>query len=128
MNNEWHKAESFTESVRHAWRGLIHVIEHEKNFMIQVVFLGGAIVAAALLEISIAQFMVVILVAAALLAFEMVNTALEMLADVVQPQYHEKIGLLKDVTAGAVLVVAAAAIIIGLMIYGTAIVEIGASI
>ena len=128
MDQGWHKAESFTESVKHAWRGLLYAIKHEKNFMIQVVFLGGAIFAAALLRLSIAEFLVVILISAALLAFEMVNTALEMLADVVQPQYHEKIGLLKDVTAGAVLVMAVAAIVIGLLIYGAAAVELATSI
>lgn len=124
METGWHKAEGFRESMSHAWRGLTYVVRNEKNFLTQLVILALAIIGAAMLKLSIAQFLVVILVSAVLLAFEMVNTALEMLADVVQPQYHERIGLLKDVTAGAVLVMATAAILIGVLIYGSAAIEL----
>jgi diacylglycerol kinase (ATP) len=45
------------------------------------------------------------------------NTAVEKLSDFVQPNHDEKIGFIKDVSAGAVMIVSILASIIGLLIY-----------
>ncbi len=52
-----------------------------------------------------------------ILAVEGVNTAIEKLCDFIHPDYHERIGFIKDVAAGAVFFIAAMAVIIGLFIY-----------
>jgi diacylglycerol kinase (ATP) len=51
------------------------------------------------------------------LGIESLNTAVEKLADFVHPEFHNKIGFIKDIAAGAVLFAALAAIAIGLLIY-----------
>ena len=51
------------------------------------------------------------------LGIEGLNTAVEKIADFVQPEFDEKIGFIKDVSAGAVMLVSIAASIIGLIIY-----------
>ena len=48
---------------------------------------------------------------------ELLNTAIEKLADFVHPDYHLKIGIIKDISAGAAVFAAFVAIIIGGIIY-----------
>lgn len=60
--------------------------------------------------------MVIVLIGLVLSA-EAVNSAIEALADVVSPNYHEGIKRTKDLAAGAVLILAICAAIIGLMIF-----------
>ena len=54
---------------------------------------------------------------ALVLGIEGLNTALEKLCDYVQPEFDPKIGFIKDISAGAVMLVAIAAGIVGLIIY-----------
>jgi diacylglycerol kinase (ATP) len=51
------------------------------------------------------------------LSIEGLNTAVEKIADFIHPEYHERIGFIKDIAAGAVSFAALTAIIIGLIIY-----------
>lgn len=51
------------------------------------------------------------------MSIEGVNTAIEAIADFVQPEYNKKIGVIKDIAAGAVFIAAIAATSIGLLIY-----------
>ena len=49
---------------------------------------------------------------------EALNTAFEFLADVASPNYHPLVGKAKDVAAGAVLISAIGAVVIGLLVFG----------
>jgi len=49
---------------------------------------------------------------------EALNTAFEFLTDVASPEFHPLAGKAKDVAAGAVLISAAGAVIIGLLVFG----------
>ncbi len=51
------------------------------------------------------------------MSIEGLNTAIEKVADFIHPNYHERIGFIKDIAAGAVLFAAFTAITIGLIIY-----------
>ena len=51
------------------------------------------------------------------MAIEGLNTAIEEIADFIHPEHHSKIGLIKDLAAGAVFIFAVAAVIIGCIIY-----------
>ena len=51
------------------------------------------------------------------LGIEGMNTAVEKIADFIHPEFHEKIGFIKDISAGAVMMVSIASSIIGLIIY-----------
>ena len=51
------------------------------------------------------------------LAVEGLNTAVEKIADFIHPEFHEKIGFIKDIAAGAVFFAAMTAIAIGSLIY-----------
>ncbi len=48
---------------------------------------------------------------------EMINTAIETLTDLISPEHHDKAGRAKDIAAGAVLIAAISAAIIGIIIF-----------
>ena len=63
------------------------------------------------------EWMMQILAFGLVLGVESLNTAVEKIADFIHPEYHERIGFIKDIAAGAVMFAALAAMAIGLLIY-----------
>lgn len=109
-------------SIRYAVRGAILLIRTEASIKVQV-FIGILMTAAGFFfEISSTEWTVQILAIALVLGTEGMNTAIEKLADFVQPDHDPKIGFIKDISAGAVMLVSIAACIVGLIIYGPKIV------
>ena len=51
------------------------------------------------------------------LSIEGLNTAVEKIADFIHPEFHDRIGFIKDIAAGAVMFAALAAIAVGMLIY-----------
>ncbi|MEX6625888.1 diacylglycerol kinase family protein [Tenacibaculum salmonis] len=68
-------------------------------------------------NISITEWMIQCLVIGIVLVAEALNTAIEKVADFVHPNYHEKIGFIKDVAAGAPAFAALTSLIIAGIIY-----------
>ena len=79
--------------------------------MALVIFAGLA------LEISKAEWIVCIILFGIVIAGEMINTAIEIIIDELIPYQNENAKLAKDITAGAVLALAIASAIIGIMIF-----------
>ena len=52
------------------------------------------------------------------LGIEGLNTAIEKIADYLQPEFDKQIGVVKDISAGAVMAVSLASFVVGCMIYG----------
>ena len=105
------------KSVVYAVRGAILLIRTEASIKVQVV-LGLLVTALGFyFEISNMEWIIQILAVAMVLGTEGLNTAIEKLADFCQPEFDERIGFIKDVSAGAVMLVSTAAAIVGLIIY-----------
>jgi diacylglycerol kinase (ATP) len=105
------------KGVGFALRGALLLIRTEASIKVQI-FIGLLMTAAGFyFEISNTEWILQIFVIAMVLGVEGLNTAIEKLADFVQPKYDVKIGFIKDVSAGAVMLVSIAASIIGLIIY-----------
>ena len=68
-------------------------------------------------EISTLEWCIQLLAIGLVLAVEGLNTAVEKIADFIHPEYHKKIGVIKDVSAGAVTFAAVIAALIGFIIY-----------
>lgn len=122
---EWRKSTSFSESCRHAWDGVLDIFQAEKNLRILLGMFVGAVALALLLRLSALELAIIVFVSAAILAAEMFNAALEALEDIVWPEYRAAVKKSKDVSAGAVLVLSLAAIIIGVLLFGPPIIELG---
>lgn len=68
-------------------------------------------------EISKTEWLFQTLAIGFVLSIEGLNTAVEKIADFIHPDYHERIGFIKDIAAGAVFFAALTAIVIAAIIY-----------
>lgn len=105
------------KSMGFALKGAIKLITTEHSVMVQT-SIGVLMIAAGFyFEISMTEWMLQTLAIGLVLAVEGLNTAVEKIADFIHPGFHEKIGFIKDIAAGAVFFAALTAIAVGLMIY-----------
>ena len=74
-------------------------------------------------DITATEWLFQILAIGLIMSLEGMNTAVEAIADFIHPEFHVKIGHIKDIAAGAVFIVAITATIIGLIIYIPYIIE-----
>lgn len=107
----------FMRSFRHAVRGIGSATVTERNFRIELAFVSAVTVFAFFVPLSSAERATVLLTMGAVLAFELVNTSFERLLDMLQPEYHEGVKVIKDLAAGAVLVVSVFAALVGIAIF-----------
>ncbi len=107
---------NFLSSLAHAWRGISRVANAESNFRIELALASLAMISGYFLNFARWEWALVIFCVGLVLACELFNSALERLADVVAESEDERVGLLKDMAAGAVLVAASTAAVIGVLI------------
>ncbi|TDB64153.1 diacylglycerol kinase family protein [Arundinibacter roseus] len=104
-------------SFRYAFQGIISLFQVENNARIHFVAAILAIILGFFLHISSLEWALIVTQIALVVAAEAFNTALEKLADVVSPEYHPLIKSVKDLAAGAVLIMAISAVVVGLLIF-----------
>lgn len=108
---------SFWRAVYFAMQGILHAVRHERNFRWQLLVFVLAVVAAVVIGVSLEAMAIIVVISSVVLAAELFNTALEALADSVQPEEHPGIRLAKDSAAGAVLVASLGALVVGGLIF-----------
>ncbi|HOZ96975.1 MAG TPA: diacylglycerol kinase family protein [Niabella sp.] len=104
-------------SFGHAFRGLRTVIWSEQNFRIHTVFAFITLGFTWYFGLSGMETTIIFLCIAAVMVTEILNTAIEKLCDFVSPQFHDKIKIIKDLSAGAVLLMSIVSVIIGVIIF-----------
>ncbi len=118
---EFEKDNSFfsgrLKSIGFAFKGAFKLITTEHSVMVQSSLAVLLIIAGFVFDISREEWMMQILAFGLVLGIESLNTAIEKIADFIHPEFHHKIGFIKDIAAGAVLFAALAAIAVGLLIY-----------
>jgi diacylglycerol kinase (ATP) len=105
------------KSVGFAVKGAFKLITTEHSVMVQFTLSIIMIIAGFYFDIDRYEWMMQILAFGLVLGIESLNTAVEKIADFVHPEFHDRIGFIKDIAAGAVMFAALAAIAIGLLIY-----------
>lgn len=105
------------KSFSYAFKGIFYMMRAQHNFWIQVIMGLLAVFLGLVFNINRFEWGLVILSCGMVLTAETFNSAIETLADTVHPDSDPKIGLVKDLAAGAVLISAIAAAIIGLIIF-----------
>ena len=103
-------------SFGYAWKGIRCCVGKEQNLSFHLIVTVLTIIAGFLLDITRTDWMIVILCIGVVIAAELFNTAIEKLVDLVSPERHPIAGQVKDIAAGAVLVCASTAAIIGLVV------------
>jgi len=101
-----------------AFSGLWYVLRTQRNARVHAAAAILAIVAGIFLRISAIEFAITFVAISGVFIAEIFNTGLEACVDLASPQLHPLAKIAKDVTAGAVLVNAMLAVLIGLCIFG----------
>jgi diacylglycerol kinase len=102
---------------KNAFAGLALFFKNEKNGKIQVCISVIVVIAGLFFKISTSEWIAIIGCIALVLSLEMINSAIEKLANMVEPNYNLTIKAIKDISAGAVLWSALISIIIGALIF-----------
>ena len=115
------KKESFLtnrlKSIGYACKGALLLLKTEASIKIQF-FIALLVTAAGFFfNISSTEWLIQLLAIGLVMSIEGINTAVEEIANFIHPEHHNKIGLIKDIAAGAVFMASVFASIIGLVIY-----------
>lgn len=105
------------KSFHHAVNGIALVVRSQPNAWIHLVATIGVGVAGFIAHLSISEWCLVALAIAAVWTAEMLNTAIELVTDLISPELHPGAGKAKDVAAGAVLLCAIGSAVVGALIF-----------
>lgn len=112
--NAWHVAPNLFTSFRYAWAGVKYAFVTQRNFRIHTIVGSLAISLAIYAQVEPVAIALIALTSALVMVLELLNTALESVVDLTVGQsYHELAKIAKDCAAGAVLISAIAAILVG---------------
>lgn len=111
------KMKKIRNSFKYAIEGIWTSFKTERNMKIHIFIMILVIIAGIILKINKSEWIICIILFAIVIGSELFNTSIEIIVDMVMPEKNEKAKIAKDVSAGAVLVVAIGAAIIGLVIF-----------
>lgn len=103
-------------SFRYAFKGIFHLLRYEHNSWIQSSVGLAIVIAGIFLHFSRMEWVAVVICIGMVLAAEIFNTAIELLVDLVSPEYHPLAGKVKDLAAGGVLICSGTAFATGLIL------------
>jgi undecaprenol kinase len=107
----------FLKSFGYAFNGLTYVLKTQSSFQIECAATVAVVLLGLDFRLSTAEWLWIALAITLVLMLELLNTAIEVLVDLVSPQIHPKAGIIKDVASAAVLVAAGFAIVVALFIF-----------
>ncbi|MCG8602438.1 MAG: diacylglycerol kinase family protein [Verrucomicrobiales bacterium] len=100
-----------------AGRGFCIAIRSERNLRIHLCVAAIVVVSGFVLDVSSLEWVALVFCIGLVITVEMLNSALEYLADTVHPEMDAGIRNAKDVAAGAVLIAVLAAVVVGVIIF-----------
>jgi diacylglycerol kinase (ATP) len=116
MNSTKFSVKERLRSFSYAMHGLFYLLKNEHNSRIQ---LGAAIISigmAIILKLNIIEWSLLIIVIGIVFLAELFNSAVETLADIIDPEWNKMIMMAKDYSAAAVLISAIVALVVGCII------------
>ncbi|OPZ90975.1 MAG: Undecaprenol kinase [Firmicutes bacterium ADurb.Bin419] len=111
------KNRNLIDSFNNAINGIISAIKSERNMKIHIFAAVVVFVMSMLFDISKTEFMIICIAVSMVIVSELFNTAVEEIVDMITTGYHPKVRIIKDVAAGAVLVSAFFAAIVGYFVF-----------
>lgn len=124
MNKKKFSLRRRVRSFKFAFRGISKLVSEEHNAWIHCFAAFITVIAGLYFQLSAMEWVAVTFAIGSVLAAEAFNTAIESLSDFASPVYQEAIKHTKDLAAGAVLLVAIAAAIVGLLIFVPKIIQL----
>ncbi|MCX5679147.1 MAG: diacylglycerol kinase [Candidatus Omnitrophica bacterium] len=107
----------FVESFNAAVEGFIYVLRSERNMRVHFLAAILFILLGIYLNFNVIEISILCVTISLVLVAEMVNTAFEILVDLVKSEFHPIARVIKDIAAGAVLITAVGASIVGYMLF-----------
>lgn len=104
-------------SFKFAWKGIMTCAGHEQNITFHLIVAILVVVAGYVFDITKAEWAAVVICIGMVITAELFNSSIERLVDMVSPQWQKIAGEVKDIAAGAVLVTAVAAAIVGIIVF-----------
>lgn len=108
---------SIIDSFNNAVTGIILTIKSERNMVIHYIIAIGVIALSLFFNFTRTEFLILLLSTTFVVVMEMVNTAIEKTVDMITEEYHPYARTVKDIAAGAVLVSAINALIVGYLLF-----------
>ncbi len=119
------KQQGFSRTFKNARKGMRIVLKSEVNIRVHICVALGVMALAFLLGFSINKICILLLTIAFVIVTEMVNSAVEFSLDAVfHNKYSKMVGMAKDIAAGAVMFASVIAVIIGVLLFGSAILDL----
>lgn len=111
------KKRNFFDSFRDALAGIVHCLANERNMRKH--FLAGILVfvASVYFRLTAVEIAIIVLTVGLVITAELINTAIENTVDLVTDEYKPLAKIAKDVAAGAVLLAAFVAVLVGIVIF-----------
>jgi diacylglycerol kinase len=107
----------FLRGFVYAWQGVVYAFSTQINFKFHSVAAVVALAMAYFLGLNLEEWLWIFAAIGMVLIAELFNTALEVLVDLVSPEYNRKAGIVKDLASAAVLLAAILSAIIALCIF-----------
>jgi len=117
QNNRKSSLSQFFASFKYAFNGIVKSFLIESKIRFHSLAAAVVIIAGFILDITYTEWALLVFAIGMVFTAEMINTGIEKIVDLVSPQKHPLAGLIKDLAAGAVLIAAITAAIIGLLVF-----------
>ena len=114
---KYQKKSAFWRSLKRAWRGICHTLKTQRHMQFHVLATIIVLSMAWWTKVSRFEWLILMVAIGCVIGAEVMNSAVEIVVDMVQPNFHPLAGMAKDVASGAVLVTAIQAIVIGLIVF-----------
>ncbi|MBP6926381.1 MAG: diacylglycerol kinase family protein [Candidatus Pacebacteria bacterium] len=117
LNHKGFHPRSRLKSMSNAWRGVQIMFKDQYNIWIHTMILGLVLIAGIYFNITLLEWIFIVLASGMVFAAEAFNTAIEIDMNLTSPEFHPHARDTKDVAAGAVLITAVVAMVIGVIIF-----------
>ena len=107
----------FLDRFKIAFFGLITAFQEEVNFRIQCIVALVVVFLMVIMRLNAIEKSILLLTIFSVLSLELINSQIEKFLDILHPDHHPRVKIIKDFSAGAVLISAVGSIIIGLLIF-----------
>lgn len=112
------KIKKTLDSFNNAINGIIDTVRTERNMRIHLIAALGVLIACFCFDIRKVEFLILTLTISMVIAAELVNTSIEAAIDMTTNYYHPLAKVAKNAAAGAVLITAINALVVGYVIFG----------
>lgn len=119
------KQQGFSNTFKNARKGMRLVIKSEVNIRVHFCIAMAVLALAFVLNFSAERMCILLLTIAFVIVSEMFNSAIEYSLDAVfHNHYSRLVGMAKDISAGAVMFASVVAIVIGVILFGSALLKL----